>query len=160
MKAFSHSLFSTYIIWLAIYSVSFFYYWYHTQFSTLLYIFSVYWIFSLAVSWVYVSTFKNRLYRGLGHRSLQYLFDLLFPVRISIGNTLIWLIECILFSPFFSLCLIHIKRCFVRPWLLLLQVSYRLFEDMGLFEAFKIPVREFMNYFHALETGYREIPCK
>ncbi|XP_036992557.2 cGMP-inhibited 3',5'-cyclic phosphodiesterase 3A isoform X2 [Artibeus jamaicensis] len=41
---------------------------------------------------------------------------------------------------------------------ILSQVSYRLFEDMGLFEAFKIPVREFMNYFHALESGYREIP--
>ncbi|KAM4820350.1 cGMP-inhibited 3',5'-cyclic phosphodiesterase 3A [Thomomys bottae] len=43
---------------------------------------------------------------------------------------------------------------------ILSQVSYRLFEDMGLFEAFKIPVREFMNYFHALEIGYRDIPCK
>ncbi|KAJ6666235.1 hypothetical protein lerEdw1_000507 [Lerista edwardsae] len=42
---------------------------------------------------------------------------------------------------------------------ILSQVSYRLFEDMGLFEIFKIPVREFMNYFHALECGYREIPC-
>ncbi|XP_024059013.2 cGMP-inhibited 3',5'-cyclic phosphodiesterase A [Terrapene carolina triunguis] len=41
---------------------------------------------------------------------------------------------------------------------ILSQVSYRLFEDMGLFEAFKIPEREFMNYFHALECGYREIP--
>uniref|UniRef100_A0A6I8P0B0 Phosphodiesterase n=1 Tax=Ornithorhynchus anatinus TaxID=9258 RepID=A0A6I8P0B0_ORNAN len=41
---------------------------------------------------------------------------------------------------------------------ILSQVSYRLFEDMGLFEAFKIPVKEFMNYFHALENGYREIP--
>lgn len=41
---------------------------------------------------------------------------------------------------------------------ILSQVSYKLFEDMGLFEAFKIPVREFMNYFHALEIGYREIP--
>ena len=64
------------------------------------------------------------------------------------------------FPPFFSLCIIHIKGCFVKPCLFLLQVSYRLFEDMGLFEAFKIPVREFMNYFHALEIGYREIPCK
>ncbi|KAF5912546.1 hypothetical protein HPG69_004218 [Diceros bicornis minor] len=46
-----------------------------------------------------------------------------------------------------------------RKWgRILSQVSYRLFEDMGLFEAFKIPVREFMNYFHALEIGYREIP--
>ncbi|XP_019593881.2 cGMP-inhibited 3',5'-cyclic phosphodiesterase 3A isoform X2 [Rhinolophus sinicus] len=41
---------------------------------------------------------------------------------------------------------------------ILSQVSFRLFEDMGLFEAFKIPVKEFMNYFHALEIGYREIP--
>uniref|UniRef100_A0A670Y459 Phosphodiesterase n=1 Tax=Pseudonaja textilis TaxID=8673 RepID=A0A670Y459_PSETE len=41
---------------------------------------------------------------------------------------------------------------------ILSQVSYRLFEDMGLFETFKIPIKEFMNYFHALECGYREIP--
>ena len=40
------------------------------------------------------------------------------------------------------------------------QVAYRLFEDTGLFETFKIPVNEFMNYFHALENGYRDIPCK
>lgn len=40
------------------------------------------------------------------------------------------------------------------------QVSYRLFEDTGLFETFKIPIQEFMNYFHALENGYRVIPCK
>ncbi|XP_062318541.1 cGMP-inhibited 3',5'-cyclic phosphodiesterase 3A isoform X2 [Osmerus eperlanus] len=41
---------------------------------------------------------------------------------------------------------------------ILSQVSYRLFEDTGLFETFKIPVQEFMNYFHALENGYRDIP--
>ncbi|XP_076589420.1 cGMP-inhibited 3',5'-cyclic phosphodiesterase 3A-like isoform X2 [Chaetodon auriga] len=41
---------------------------------------------------------------------------------------------------------------------ILSQVSYRLFEDTGLFETFKIPVKEFMNYFHALESGYRNIP--
>ncbi|XP_062860219.1 cGMP-inhibited 3',5'-cyclic phosphodiesterase 3A isoform X1 [Trichomycterus rosablanca] len=41
---------------------------------------------------------------------------------------------------------------------ILSQVSYRLFEDTGLFKTFKIPVREFMNYFHALENGYRDIP--
>jgi hypothetical protein len=39
-------------------------------------------------------------------------------------------------------------------------VSYKLFEDTGLFETFKIPVQEFMNYFGALENGYRDIPCK
>ncbi|XP_059191269.1 cGMP-inhibited 3',5'-cyclic phosphodiesterase 3A-like [Centropristis striata] len=41
---------------------------------------------------------------------------------------------------------------------ILSQVSYRLFEDTGLFETFNIPVKEFMNYFHALENGYRDIP--
>lgn len=40
------------------------------------------------------------------------------------------------------------------------QVTYRLFEDTGLFETFKIPIKEFMNYFHALENGYRDIPCE
>lgn len=44
--------------------------------------------------------------------------------------------------------------------LCLFQVSYRLFEDTGLFETFRIPVQEFMNYFQALENGYRDIPCK
>ncbi|XP_006642656.1 cGMP-inhibited 3',5'-cyclic phosphodiesterase 3B [Lepisosteus oculatus] len=37
-------------------------------------------------------------------------------------------------------------------------VSYTLFQDTGLFEIFKIPVREFMSYFCALENGYRDIP--
>ncbi|KAJ8002609.1 hypothetical protein DPEC_G00160670 [Dallia pectoralis] len=41
---------------------------------------------------------------------------------------------------------------------ILSQVSHRLFEDTGLFDTFKIPVPEFMNYFHALENGYRDIP--
>uniref|UniRef100_A0A8C2X807 Phosphodiesterase n=1 Tax=Cyclopterus lumpus TaxID=8103 RepID=A0A8C2X807_CYCLU len=41
---------------------------------------------------------------------------------------------------------------------ILSQVSYKLFEDTGLFETFRIPVKEFMNYFHALENGYRVIP--
>ncbi|MGH0121249.1 UNVERIFIED_CONTAM: hypothetical protein FKN15_025956 [Acipenser sinensis] len=37
-------------------------------------------------------------------------------------------------------------------------VSYTLFQDAGLFEIFKIPTREFMAYFTALENGYRDIP--
>uniref|UniRef100_A0A3Q3WRQ0 Phosphodiesterase n=1 Tax=Mola mola TaxID=94237 RepID=A0A3Q3WRQ0_MOLML len=41
---------------------------------------------------------------------------------------------------------------------ILSQVSYRLFEDTGLFETFRIPAQEFMNYFCALENGYRVIP--
>ncbi|XP_067860836.1 cGMP-inhibited 3',5'-cyclic phosphodiesterase 3A isoform X2 [Heptranchias perlo] len=41
---------------------------------------------------------------------------------------------------------------------ILSQVAFRLFEDTGLFEIFKIPLKEFMNYFHALENGYRDTP--
>ncbi|XP_074853817.1 cGMP-inhibited 3',5'-cyclic phosphodiesterase 3B [Carettochelys insculpta] len=37
-------------------------------------------------------------------------------------------------------------------------VTYTLFQDTGLFEIFKIPTQEFLNYFHALENGYRDIP--
>ncbi|XP_066446826.1 cGMP-inhibited 3',5'-cyclic phosphodiesterase 3A isoform X2 [Eleutherodactylus coqui] len=41
---------------------------------------------------------------------------------------------------------------------ILSQMSYRLFDDMNLLETFKIPLKEFMNYFHVLENGYRDIP--
>ncbi|KAG7473737.1 hypothetical protein MATL_G00099060 [Megalops atlanticus] len=41
---------------------------------------------------------------------------------------------------------------------ILSYVTYTLFQDTGLFEIFKIPVREFMAYFCALEDGYRDIP--
>ncbi|XP_031469915.1 cGMP-inhibited 3',5'-cyclic phosphodiesterase B [Phasianus colchicus] len=41
---------------------------------------------------------------------------------------------------------------------ILSRVTYTLFEDTGLFEIFKIPIKEFMNYFCALENGYRDIP--
>ncbi|NWR74492.1 PDE3B phosphodiesterase, partial [Centropus unirufus] len=41
---------------------------------------------------------------------------------------------------------------------ILSQVTYTLFQDTGLFEIFKIPTQEFMNYFCALESGYRDIP--
>lgn len=51
--------------------------------------------------------------------------------------------------------LVYDWSCFVFP-----QVTYTLFQDTCLFEIFKIPVREFMSYFHALESGYRDIPCK
>ncbi|KAB0396414.1 hypothetical protein E2I00_015883 [Balaenoptera physalus] len=43
---------------------------------------------------------------------------------------------------------------------ILSQVMYTLFQDTGLLEIFKIPTLQFMNYFHALENGYRDIPCK
>ncbi|XP_060924703.1 cGMP-inhibited 3',5'-cyclic phosphodiesterase 3B [Limanda limanda] len=41
---------------------------------------------------------------------------------------------------------------------ILSYVTYTLFQDTCLFEIFKIPVREFMSYFFALENGYRDIP--
>ncbi|XP_065129425.1 cGMP-inhibited 3',5'-cyclic phosphodiesterase 3A isoform X2 [Paramisgurnus dabryanus] len=56
--------------------------------------------------------------------------------------------------PIFSL----VEKTDGKCGCILSQVSYRLFVDTGLFETFKIPVREFMNYFHALENGYRDIP--
>ncbi|XP_041849820.1 cGMP-inhibited 3',5'-cyclic phosphodiesterase A-like isoform X2 [Melanotaenia boesemani] len=56
--------------------------------------------------------------------------------------------------PIFSL----VEKTEGKTGCILSQVSYKLFEDTGLFETFKIPVKEFMNYFHALENGYRDIP--
>ncbi|XP_026524122.1 cGMP-inhibited 3',5'-cyclic phosphodiesterase B isoform X1 [Notechis scutatus] len=41
---------------------------------------------------------------------------------------------------------------------ILSQVAFTLFQDTGLFEIFKIPTEHFMNYFQALENGYRDIP--
>ncbi|XP_007954993.1 cGMP-inhibited 3',5'-cyclic phosphodiesterase B [Orycteropus afer afer] len=41
---------------------------------------------------------------------------------------------------------------------ILSQVMYTLFQDTGLLEIFKIPTQQFMNYFCALENGYRDIP--
>ncbi|XP_013381675.1 cGMP-inhibited 3',5'-cyclic phosphodiesterase A isoform X2 [Lingula anatina] len=37
-------------------------------------------------------------------------------------------------------------------------VAYRLFSETGLFETFRIPLPQFMHYFHALEEGYRDKP--
>ncbi|XP_075956492.1 cGMP-inhibited 3',5'-cyclic phosphodiesterase 3A-like [Anarhichas minor] len=56
--------------------------------------------------------------------------------------------------PIFSL----VEKTHGKTGCILSQVSYKLFEDAGLFETFRIPVQEFMNYFHALENGYRVIP--
>ncbi|XP_061924077.1 cGMP-inhibited 3',5'-cyclic phosphodiesterase 3A-like [Entelurus aequoreus] len=56
--------------------------------------------------------------------------------------------------PIFSL----VEKTHGKAGCILSQVSYKLFEDSGLFETFKIPLAEFMNYFHALENGYRDIP--
>lgn len=44
------------------------------------------------------------------------------------------------------------------PSSILSQVSYKIFLETGLFETFRIPLPEFLHYFHALELGYREKP--
>ncbi|XP_050391409.2 cGMP-inhibited 3',5'-cyclic phosphodiesterase 3A isoform X3 [Patella vulgata] len=41
---------------------------------------------------------------------------------------------------------------------ILSKVAYKLFTEVGLFETFRIPIAEFINYFHALELGYRDKP--
>lgn len=40
----------------------------------------------------------------------------------------------------------------------LTQVTYKVFQKVGLFEAFKIPRAKFLNFFFALESGYHDIP--
>uniref|UniRef100_A0A8C6S931 Phosphodiesterase n=1 Tax=Neogobius melanostomus TaxID=47308 RepID=A0A8C6S931_9GOBI len=56
--------------------------------------------------------------------------------------------------PIFSL----VEKTNGKTGCILSQVTYKLFEETGLFEMFKIPIQEFLNYFHALENGYRDIP--
>ncbi|XP_076329175.1 cGMP-inhibited 3',5'-cyclic phosphodiesterase 3A-like isoform X2 [Tachypleus tridentatus] len=41
---------------------------------------------------------------------------------------------------------------------ILSQMCYKVFLEVGLFEAFRIPLPEFFNYFHALESGYNDKP--
>ncbi|XP_074639997.1 cGMP-inhibited 3',5'-cyclic phosphodiesterase 3A-like [Tubulanus polymorphus] len=41
---------------------------------------------------------------------------------------------------------------------ILSKVAYKLFMEVGLFETFRISRTEFLNYFHALEIGYRDKP--
>ncbi|XP_056016562.1 cGMP-inhibited 3',5'-cyclic phosphodiesterase 3A-like isoform X16 [Ostrea edulis] len=41
---------------------------------------------------------------------------------------------------------------------ILSKVGYKLFLEVGLFETFRIPVTPFLQYFHALEQGYRDKP--
>ncbi|KAG1675289.1 cGMP-inhibited 3',5'-cyclic phosphodiesterase A [Nymphon striatum] len=44
------------------------------------------------------------------------------------------------------------------PHSVLSQMCHRVFLEVGLFETFKIPMKEFLNYFHTLEGGYRNKP--
>lgn len=42
---------------------------------------------------------------------------------------------------------------------ILSQMSYYVFAETGIIEAFRVPMTEFLLYFRALECGYRHKPC-
>lgn len=65
--------------------------------------------------------------------------------------------ELIWLQPWFSV--IIFEECSDMLWIFF-QVGYKLFVEVGLFETFRIPVAPFLHYFHALEQGYRDKPCK
>lgn len=41
-----------------------------------------------------------------------------------------------------------------------LQTVYQAFAARDLFQVFRIPHQQFFNFFHALESGYWDIPCE
>lgn len=41
-----------------------------------------------------------------------------------------------------------------------IQMAYVLFHEAGLMETFRVPQREFVNYFRALEANYGSNVCK
>ena len=49
---------------------------------------------------------------------------------------------------------------FVSPPFFVCQVTYKIFQRVGFFEAFKIPEKKFLEFFFTLESGYHEIPCE
>ena len=40
------------------------------------------------------------------------------------------------------------------------QMTWAVFQEADLFRIFKLPIHKFFNFFHALESGYWEIPCE
>lgn len=38
-------------------------------------------------------------------------------------------------------------------------MAYKIFEEVGLFKSFDIPINSFIQYFTALEAGYIDLPC-
>lgn len=43
---------------------------------------------------------------------------------------------------------------------ILSQMACKIFDEIGLFKAFDIPIDKFINFFIALESGYIDLPCK
>ena len=39
------------------------------------------------------------------------------------------------------------------------KMAYKIFEEVGLFKSFDIPVDLFINFFIDLEKGYLDLPC-
>lgn len=39
-------------------------------------------------------------------------------------------------------------------------MAYKIFDEVGLFKSFDIPITPFIQYFSALERGYIDLPCK
>lgn len=38
-------------------------------------------------------------------------------------------------------------------------MAYKIFDEVGLFKSFDIPIAPFIRYFTALERGYIDLPC-
>lgn len=56
---------------------------------------------------------------------------------------------------------VFLRTCWLYYFILFFfQLAYKVFMEVGLFETFRIPVGPFLQYFHALESGYRDKPCK
>lgn len=39
-------------------------------------------------------------------------------------------------------------------------MAYKIFDEVGLFKSFDIPIAPFIRYFTTLERGYIDLPCK
>lgn len=87
---------------------------------------------------------------------LQYIHDWNFPIfqlyEKSQNNILSHVSLTLNFSQIIHL-IIYLFNFF-------LKVAYKIFEQVGLFQSFNIPVDLFINYFTALESGYNDLPCK
>ena len=67
---------------------------------------------------------------------------------------------CLLFVCWSVDCLLCVCCVRLSSICLFLQMAHMLFHEAGLMETFKIPQREFVNYFRALETNYGSNVCE
>ena len=38
-------------------------------------------------------------------------------------------------------------------------MAYKIFDEVGLFKSFDIPINPFIQFFTRLESGYNDLPC-